>query len=91
MMKTSRDRLIGREGGAFNVLEAYRVYVRKKRADSPRRPPLSEFDRFHFLDVRAATFPIKWLQPEHASPGQRTAGSSAIPVEASLERFQTKG
>ncbi|WP_321896126.1 hypothetical protein [Burkholderia cepacia] len=91
MMKTSRDRLVGREGGAFNVLEAYRFYVRKKRAGSLRSPSLSEFDRFHFLDVRAATFPIKWLQPEHAAPGRRTAGSSAIPVGASLERFQTKG
>ncbi|QRR09825.1 hypothetical protein FPJ27_26750 [Burkholderia sp. MS455] len=91
MMKTSRDRLVGREGRAFNVLEAYRVYVWKKRADCPWETPLSEFDRFRFLDVRAATFPIKWLQPEDANPGQRTVGSSYFPIEASLKRFLSKG
>ncbi|WGY69699.1 hypothetical protein KEC55_06900 [Burkholderia cepacia] len=91
MMKTSRGRLIGAKGAPSMCWKRIGFTCGKKGRIALEETPLSEFDPFRFLDVHSATFPIKWLQPEDANPGQRTAGSSAIPVEASLKRFLSKG
>ncbi|WP_133059193.1 hypothetical protein [Burkholderia puraquae] len=61
--------------GAVKVLKAYRVCVKKKRADGPEWTPFPESHRFRFVGVRAARFRIKCREPDN-DPARHISGSS---------------